>query len=64
MAVTGVVDYGWWIELEVEMLAPAGCCRWCGRGSLKVKERDRVRVRDLPLAGRITCLCWRAEVRL
>jgi Transposase len=36
MAVTGVVDHGWWIELEVEMLARAGCCRWCGRGSLKV----------------------------
>jgi transposase len=59
MAVTGVSDHGWWVELEVEMLARAGCCRWCGRGSLKVKERDVVRVRDLPLAGRITYLCWR-----
>ena len=39
MAVTGVADHGWWIELEVEMLARAGCCRWCGRGSLQVKER-------------------------
>ena len=59
MAVTGVADHGWWLELEVEMLACAGCCRWCGRGSLKVKERDRVRVRDLPVAGRMTYLCWR-----
>jgi transposase len=59
MVVTGVADHGWWIELEVEMLARAGCCRWCGRGSLQVKERDRVRVRDLPFAGRMTYLCWR-----
>ncbi|MGZ4523438.1 MAG: transposase family protein [Mycobacteriaceae bacterium] len=41
------------------MLARAGCCRWCGRGSLVVKERDVVRVRDLPLAGRMTILSWR-----
>lgn len=59
LAVTGVADHGWWVELEVELLAGAGCCRWCGRGALKVKERDRVRVRDLPFAGRMTYLCWR-----
>lgn len=59
LAVTGVLDHGWWIELEVEMVARAGCCRWCARGSLKVKDRDVVRVRDLPLAGRLTYLCWR-----
>ena len=59
MVVTGVADHGWWLELEVEMRARAGCCRWCGRGSLQVKERDRVRVRDLPFAGRTTYLCWR-----
>jgi transposase len=59
MAVTGVVDHGWWIELEVEMLARAGCCRWCGRGSLVVKERDVVRIRDLPVVGRMTILLWR-----
>jgi hypothetical protein len=39
MAVTGVADHGGWIELEVEMLARAGCCRvvraWvaCGQGA-------------------------------
>jgi transposase len=59
MAVIGVTDHGWWVELEVEMLARAGCCRWCGRGSLQVKDRHRVRVRDLPLAGRTTYLIWR-----
>jgi hypothetical protein len=48
MAVTGVVDHGWWLELEVEMLARAGCCRWCGRGSLKVKERDLLRTWQAP----------------
>ena len=59
MAVTGVADHGWWIELAVELLAGAGCCRWCGRGSLVLKERDRMRVRDLPFAGRMTYLLWR-----
>lgn len=59
LAVTAVVDHGWWLELEVELAARARCCRWCGRGSLKVKERDVVRVRDLPVAGRLTYLCWR-----
>lgn len=59
MAVTGVRDHGWWLELEVELEARAGCCRWCGRGSLQVKERDVVRVRDLPVAGRMAILSWR-----
>jgi transposase len=59
LAVTGVVDHGWWLELEVELVARAACCRWCGRGSLKVKDRDVVRVRDLPIGGRPTYLLWR-----
>jgi hypothetical protein len=25
------------LVLEVELAARAGCCRWCGRSSLKVK---------------------------
>lgn len=41
------------------MLARAGCRRWCDRGSLVVKERDVVRIRDLPVAGRMTILSWR-----
>jgi transposase len=59
LVVTGVSDHGWWLELEVELTVQAACCRWCGRGSLTVKDRDRVRVRDLPIAGRITYLVWR-----
>jgi transposase len=47
------------LELLVELAAGAGCCRWCGRSSLAVKDRPVVRVRDLPVAGRATVLCWR-----
>ena len=35
------------------------CCPDCGRASLEVKDRPRVRVRDLPVAGRRTELVWR-----
>ena len=59
MVVLGVVDVGHALELEVETVARAACCRWCGRASLTVKDRPVVRVRDLPLAGRATVLCWR-----
>jgi transposase len=59
MVVTSVADHGWSIEVGVELAAMAGCWRWCGRGSLTIKDRAVVRVRDLPLAGRITYLCWR-----
>lgn len=59
LAVVGVSDHGWWLELEVELIERAGCCRWCGRGSLAVKDRHVVRVRDLPVAGRLTWLLWR-----
>src|SRR3954449_1280668 len=59
MVVLGVVDVGHALELEVETIARAACCRWCVRASLTVKERPVVRVRDLPLAGRPTVLCWR-----
>jgi transposase len=47
------------LDLEVELTARAGCCPRCGRGSLEVKERPRVRVRDLPIGGRRTELVWR-----
>jgi hypothetical protein len=32
---------------------------WCGRASLLVKQRPVVRIRDLPIAGRVTFLWWR-----
>lgn len=59
LVVTGVVELCEQLELEVELTIGAGCCRWCGHGSVLVKERPVVRVRDLPLAGRVTWLLWR-----
>jgi transposase len=54
-----VVEEGGRLDLEVEPAARAGCCPRCGRASLEVKDRPRVRVRDLPIAGRVTHLVWR-----
>jgi zinc-finger of transposase IS204/IS1001/IS1096/IS1165 len=54
-----VVGVGDQLDLEVELVARAGVCPHCGRASLEVKERPRVRVRDLPVAGRGTDLVWR-----
>jgi transposase len=54
-----VVEEGDRLDLEVELVARAGCCPGCGRASVDVKDRPRVRVRDLPLAGRVTHLVWR-----
>lgn len=59
MVVRRVFELGRRLELEVELIARAGCCRWCGRSSVTVKDRPVVRVRDLPLAGRATILRWR-----
>src|SRR5688500_4253397 len=47
------------LNLEVELVARAGCWPRCGWASLEVKDRPRARVRDLPIAGRITHLLWR-----
>jgi transposase len=54
-----VIEEGDRLDLEVELVARAGCCPDCGRSSLEVKERPKVRVRDLPIAGRVTHLVWR-----
>jgi transposase len=59
LAVTGVLEVGRRLEIEVELVARAACCRWCGRASVAVKDRPVVRVRDLPVAGRVTLLRWR-----
>jgi transposase len=56
MRVIGVGDR---LDLEVELVARAGCCTRCGRSSVDVKDRPVVRVRDLPIAGRVTHLVWR-----
>ena len=47
-----VSELGGQLDLEVELVARAALCPHCARASLEVKERPRVRVRDLPLAGR------------
>jgi transposase len=59
VAVRGVHEVGDQLDLEVELIARAGCCPGCGRASLTVKDRPVVRVRDLPLAGRPAVLVWR-----
>jgi transposase len=54
-----VVAEGGRLGLEVEPAAGAGCRPDCGRASVDVKDRPVVRVRDLPIAGRVTYLVWR-----
>jgi hypothetical protein len=43
--VKGVFEEGGQLDLQVELAAYAGCCPGCGRASLEVKDRPRVRVR-------------------
>jgi transposase len=59
LVVTGVVEVGRQLEVEVELLREVACCGWCGRASLTVKDRPVVRIRDLAIAGRVTFLRWR-----
>lgn len=57
--VRAVVEMRDELDLEVELVAPAGVCPACGWAGCEVKERPVVRVRDLPIAGRRTFLRWR-----
>jgi len=57
--VTGVLEVAGQLELQVELTACVGCCPGCAGVCSEVKERPVVRVRDLPVAGRVTYLCWR-----
>jgi transposase len=59
LVVTGVQRVGEQLDLQVELLARAAGCPHCGGTELRVKDRPRVRVRDLPIAGRLTRLVWR-----
>jgi hypothetical protein len=36
LVVIGVVELRERLELEVELSIGAGCCRWCGHGSVHV----------------------------
>jgi transposase len=59
LVVTEVQRTGEQLDLQVELLARAACCPHCGGSEVRVKERPRVRVRDLPIAGQLTRLVWR-----
>lgn len=60
LRVLGVVEGdGDALELEVESVAHAEPCPHCEGEDLVIKERPVVRVRDLPLAGRVVRLRWR-----
>jgi transposase len=59
LVVTAVQRLGERLDLQVESLARAAGCPHCGGSEVRVKERPRVRVRDLPIAGRPTRLVWR-----
>ena len=59
LAVTAVREQADELDVEVELTVVASSCRLCGGTDLEVKERPRVRVRDLPLAGRRVTLVWR-----
>jgi len=59
LAVTAVCERADELDVEVELTVVASRCRLCGGRELEVKERPRVRVRDLPLAGRAVTLVWR-----
>ena len=57
--VTAIEEIGARLDLHVELLERATACPHCQGVEVAVKQRPRVRVRDLPLAGRATCLVWR-----
>jgi hypothetical protein len=38
VVVTGVVEVGRQLEIEVELVTAVACCRWCGRASLVVRN--------------------------
>jgi zinc-finger of transposase IS204/IS1001/IS1096/IS1165 len=59
LVVTEVQRAGEQFDLQVELLARATGCPHCGGIELRVKERPLVRVRDLPIAGRLTEVVWR-----
>lgn|SRR5437763_244459 len=59
LVVTGIDEGGEQLDLQVELLASTISCPSCRGVELAVKERRRVRVRDLPVAGRVTHLVWR-----
>jgi transposase len=47
------------VQVVVETVEPQGICPDCGMASTKVKDRDMVRIRDLPVADQQVALWWR-----
>lgn len=59
MTVIAIREAGQIVEIDLESAATTSVCPQCARATSDVKERPCVRVRDLPIAGRTTYLCWR-----
>ena len=59
VVVTEIDEAGEQLELQVELVAGLVACPHCGGVEVEIRERPRVRVRDLSLAGRVTHLVWR-----
>jgi transposase len=59
IVVTEVQRSGERLDLQVELLARAAGCPRCGGVEGRVRERPRVRVRDLSIAGGVRRLVWR-----
>jgi transposase len=59
LTVTAVEERADGLDVELELTVVASSCRLCGGRELEVKERPRVRVRDLPMSGRRVRLIWR-----
>jgi transposase len=57
--VSAVEERGGVLEVEVERSVAAAVCARCGRGSVEVKDRPVVLVRDLAISGRWAWLRWR-----
>lgn len=47
------------VQVVIEMIAAEAACPGCGVFSHRIKDRPRVRIRDLPASGQAVALWWR-----